>query len=84
MEDWLKVIFSGIGSNIVTFILGLLVGGGAVHGIEVRQNKIRAEKGQVATEIAGSSEVEQSSKKDGGPQVVSRVKGKSKVKQVQS
>jgi len=44
MEEWLKVLFSGFAGNIVTFVLGLLIGGFAGRGIEIRRNNVRVDK----------------------------------------
>jgi len=56
MEDWLKVLFSGFGGNIVVFVLGLLIGGVAGRGIEVQRNKIRVgTNGKLAYKVENST-----------------------------
>ena len=66
MEEWLKVLFSGFAGNIVIFVLGLLIGGFAGRGIEIRRNKVRIDKNSKLALRNKNANVDMSGATDGG------------------
>ena len=56
MVEWFKVLFSGFGGNLIIFVLGLIVGGGAGFVAGIHKGKLSVEKGGQAAEVSDGSE----------------------------
>ena len=87
MEEWLKALFSGFVGNLIIFILGLILGGGIMRGIDIKRGNVRihtGKNGQTAIDVDDSAVDQYSKKDDGSNQLAYGIKNKSKVKQTRT